>query len=88
MYDNLGFICIQKRIAVSMANFRIKATEASIKLENNLITALSMRKDAMCSLMILGRYSFSDTDIAKRKHTSTRFHKAANRTHSLTEQIP
>jgi hypothetical protein len=46
-----------------------------------------MRKDAMCALMILGLYSFfrhkqSDTEqIAKRKHTSTRFHKAANRTY-------
>jgi hypothetical protein len=69
-----------------MANFRIKAIVSSIKLENNLIPALSMRKDAMCALMILGLYSFfkhkqSDTDIAKRKHTSTRFHKAANRTY-------
>ena len=50
-----------------MANFRIKATVASIKLENNLITALSMRKDAMCALMILGRYGFSDTDIGQTK---------------------
>jgi hypothetical protein len=70
-----------------MANFRIEATVSSIKLENNLIPALSMRKDAMCALMILGLYSFfrhkqSDTEqIAKRKHTSTRFHKAANRTY-------
>jgi hypothetical protein len=52
--QNNSVCIIRERIAASNANSKVNATVASIKLENNLITAFSMQMNEMCILIILG----------------------------------
>jgi len=68
---------LDNKIAASNANSKVNATVASIKLENNLITAFSMQMDEMCILIILGLIVAQlsiNNQAPKHTHTHTHTH--------------